>query len=451
MSRLTQTQFRTQPQVMVSMGRSHREGVGELTKHSARGLHQQAPQYFDEMLRDPTIRLACNVIIAMMQRQAWSIVATNDAYEPSAARLLEALNEHRETILRSSFRGLLRDGWRTFEVVYKIDPDFGDNTIEGVKPLRTDNTDPLAYEDTGEFAGVINIGEGNASEEIEIDENHCIFVNFDDEGYGDLGEALLHTAYLPYKRWEDCDIGARRYDQKIAGGFLLVEYPTGSSPFNSSGAINADPTENAIIARQVAESFESAGYACVPRNVDPDTGEPLPSAWNVKHIAASGGAQSEFITREKYLDALKLRAFGIPERAATEGTFGTKAEAEAHADIAVLINLDRHERIVQAVNRTIMRALNIANFNDPGACRLVLGRLDPVDRELFTGIFQSLMSDPMFGERIASQVDVETLLQNLNVPIHDVGETQNFGQDALFSELDITESDSFSTNPMEMQ
>jgi len=51
-------------------------------------------------------------------------------------------------------------------------------------------------------------------------------------------------------------------------------------------------------------------------------------------MSATNTSQGSFIDRQKYLDALKMRAFGLPERSILEGSHGTKAEADVHADIA---------------------------------------------------------------------------------------------------------------------
>lgn len=355
----------------------------------------RSQQIFDEMLRHPTIRLAVDIITAMLMRQPWTVEGEDSDY---CMEIWKQLEPHRETIIRSSLWGLLRDGWRCFEVWYE-----DGQAIAGIKPLRGTMTTPLVFEDTGEFAGVENV---STTQVVEIDAEHVIFVNFDNEYLGDLGEPLLRTAYGSYARWENCDEGAQRYDVKVAGGFLKVEYPIGE----------VDGVDNLETARTLALDFQAAGYGLIPRKVDPDTGEVMSGPWNVEHIAAGGGLQPNFIVREKYLDAMMLRAFGIPERTTTEGTFGTKAEAEAHADVAVIVNTDRHHRIITAVQHDIVERINEANLDDKDAARLVLGKLDPQDRDLFSSIFTSLMTDPVFGEKIADIVDVPMLLDKLNIP-----------------------------------
>lgn len=423
----TQTQTQAQAQApdkpkyvsgsqVVTSGRAEKSKNKSTLASKRRGDEDRV---FDEMLRDPTIRLAIDVVVAMLKRQEWSVEGSDPA---QCAHVLTALEPHREQIIRSGLRGALRDGWRAFEVAYRVDDESRLNTIAGVKPLRAKQTQPLVYEDTGEFAGVQNKGTSSerAQETIEIDERHSFLVNFDDDGFGDLSEPLLRVARGPYDRWENSDEGAQRYDKKVAGGFIFIQYPVGSTPYSANGGAE---TDNAVIAKDMALNFEAAGHACVPVRVDPETGETVDGPWKVEHVAASGGLQPNFVSRAKYLDALKLRALGVPERSVTEGTFGTKAESEAHADVAVLINVDRHERIVSSVDRGPVRELNLANWNDPKATRLVLAKLDPADRELFAQIFTSLMADPVFGEQIAAQVSVDELLDKLNVPKHEPGDT----------------------------
>lgn len=418
--------FKTAPQVLVSGGGE--KGKAKLTP-TQRSTYKLV-KVFDEMLRDPTIRLAVAVVTAMLKRQPWTV-------EGPDAEINEYVRDQiwpfRERIIRSGFRGYLRDGWRSFEVVYGVSDD-GLYTIDGVKALKSNQTEVLVYEDTGDLAGVINTA---GRDPVQIDELHTLLINFDDEGYGDLGEALLNVAVVPHDKWKKSDEGAQRYDEKVAGGFLFIQYPVGTTPYSRR---NGEETENAEIMTDLAESFKAAGYGGVPVIVDPDTGEVKSTGWKVEHVSAGGGLQPNFVARAKYLDALKLRTFGLPERAVTEGVAGTKAEAEAHGDIAVLVNLDRHERIVSDVDRQIVRAFNFANYEDETICSLVLGRLDPEDRSLFSTIFQSLMTDPVFGEQIASQVDVATLLEKLNVPTRAIDEVME-EDDALEQEEPVGEEE----------
>ncbi len=404
-------EFKSGRQVVVSSNGWGGRGVGGATlPHTAR----LSDRDFNLMLRDPTIKLAVDVIVAMLMQQPWTIEGQDaDICDFTWAQL----EPYKEYIIRSSFRGLLKDGWRSFETRYDIeDVDFKGGksrrqVLTGIKSLRTCLTDILVDDKTGDFLGVENT-DRNGKKEI-IDKDHVLWVNFDDEGYGDLGDPLLRVPQESWQKWNACDSGAQRYDDKVAGGFTWIQYPVGSTAITDGGP----KIDHAELARRLGEAYKSAGYGATPVDTDPETGEIAESAWKMERVTDGGGLQPSFVVRLKYLDALKLRAFGIPERATTEGTFGTKAEAEAHADVAIIINLERHKRITQAVTTHILEPFNRSNWGKPGACRLLLGKLSPDDRALFSTIFTALMTDPVFGEQIAGQVDIQAMLEKLNVPV----------------------------------
>lgn len=395
--------FKTGPQVAVPSFSANKKKGGKLNKRP-----EINKVLFDRMMRDPTIRLAVDIIVAMLMRQPWGVEKGDPDYNEQVMKMIEP---RREMMIRSTIRGLLRAGWRGFEVVYgQVDSV---DCIIGIKALKNDITTPLAFADTGEFAGFENKGYGQYTETV-IDAEHCIFVNFDDEGCGDLPDPLLKSVEGPFEKHEKCDEGAQRYDEKVAGGFLFGTYPVGATAYSVEGGAE---TDNAVIFQGMIAAITSSGWAGVPVKIDPETGEVRgKDAWSLEHIAAGGGLQPNFIARLKYLDALKLRAFGIPERATVEGQFGTKAEAAAHGDIAVLINLGRAGILLRAINDGPLRAINLSNHGDPDYCKLALGELPPEDRKLFGDIFTSLMGDPIFGDEVATSIDVKQLLKKLNVP-----------------------------------
>ena len=413
--------FKTGPQVFVgSNGHlpfTYPNGLnsGRITRLSA--YQSQLEVYFTEMLRDPTIKLAVDVITAMLMQQPWSVEGPN---EEVCNYVWAQVEPNRKSIIRSSLRGYLRNGWRVFETAYGFanDTKLGmRQTVRGIKSLRASVTDVLVDSETGDVVGAENRADPYAP--VIIDRDHIIFVNFDDEGYGDYGEALLRSAHRPWEKWNTCDAGAERYDAKIAGGFLHLKYPEGTTKYGE----DATEVDNSIIAAEFLKAVRSSGYGSTPVKIDENDGDPkLLDAWKLEHVSASSSGQPAFIMRLKYLDALKLRVFGIPERSTTEGTFGTKAEAEAHADIAILVNLQRHERIIEAVNPYLIEPFNQSNFGEAGACRLKLGKLDPHDRDLFQTIFTALMGDPVLGDDVAKRVDIEMLLEKLDIPTIQVGD-----------------------------
>lgn len=414
-------EFQTSAQVFVSSNGFgpvilNNTPTGKKVSRLSTKYRRRREKYYDEMLRDPTIRLAVDLIVALLMQQDWTIEGDNEQY---CQYTWSQLNPFRKMLIRSSIRGQLKDGWRVFECAFglDVDPILGlRQTATGMKALRSAVTDVLVDTETGEVVGAENRASAPTSAEgVILDREHIIFVNFDDDGYGDYGEELLRSVSGPHEKWQNCDEGAQRYDNKVAGGFLHLKYPEGTTKYAKN---NNEETNNAVIANDFLESIRASGYAATPVKVDDnDGGDPvLTDVWKLEHVAAAGSLQPSFITRLKYLDALKLRLFGIPERSTTEGTFGTKAESEAHADIAVLINTQRHERIIDAVNAYWIPAFCLSNFANAGACKLVLGKLKPQDRELFSTIFTALMTDPILGDDVSKKVDVEQLLEKLDIP-----------------------------------
>lgn len=421
--------YRTKSQVQGNRGTVRVGGAGtdRLTAN-----RRSTDRIFDRMLRHPTIRLAVDVITAMMMQQQWSMDGPDEKVNEY---MLDQLNAHRKKLIRSSLLGMLVSGWRVFETSY----GFAQNanlglrqTIEGVKALKSTRTEPLVDSETGELVGFENTDRFGHT--TLVDRDHMILVNPDEEGFGELSDPQFRVSEGPFSKWEKCDEGAARYDEKVAGGFLWIKYPVGTTPFSENG--NAE-TDNSKIAAALGASYKAAGWGATPVRVeeDGDGTQTLLEAWKAEIVSAAGGLQPGFITRLKYLDALMLRAFGIPERSVTEGTFGTKAEAEAHADIAILVNTSRHDVIVDSVNEYAVRPLNRANWGDPKATTLVLGKLDPTSRELFSQIFTALMADPMLGHDVSQRVSIEQLLEKLSIPTKPIEQIQKeaFNNQALFA------------------
>lgn len=371
---------------------------------------------FKRILRHPTVNLASRVVTAMLLSQPWIMEGDDDDWCNYAYSNIEP---YRTMLVRSAMRGILMQGWRVLELAYDTIEDAPiiggtQNTLVGMKALRNGLTQPLIYEDTGEFAGVYSTdAKGNT---VSIDTDHLIFVNADEDYIGSLGEPQLRDVQETFRKWEKCDKVAQRYDEKVAGGMLAIGYPQGNFDVDQ-GDGSTEKTNAADVAKIMADGAKGSGYLLYPRKPDPETGEYKDGDWKLEHIMSSGsGLQPNFIAREKYLDALMLRVFGIPERAVTEGSFGTKAEAEAHSAIAFLTNLDRSEFIMHGTNEGFVKPFNRACVGDEKACRLKLGDMTEANIALFGSIFTQMLKDPNSAVETYARVDIEQLMDKAGVP-----------------------------------
>lgn len=411
--------FKSGPQVLLNRGQIYPvEATGKAGKAGKARLTSfklASDREFDRMLRQPTIKLASKVVTAMLLAQPW-VIESED--EDIANFVYKQIETYRTLLVRSAVRGMLKSGWRAFELAYETVDDAPivggvKNMLVGVKALRNVLTDVLIWEDNGDFAGV-EVRDTNGGL-VEVDSDHTILVNADEEYFGGLGEPGLRDAQETSRKWDRCDTGAQRYDDKVAGGFLAVGYPMGKFDVEVDGTIVKK--DGAVIAKAFAEQIKASGYGLYPRRPDPETGEYKDGDWKFDHVMAGGaGLQPNFIARLKYLDALLLRVFGLPERSLTEGSFGTKAEAEAHGAMAFLANLERAEFIVHGVNQGFVKTTNRANFGDENACSLKLGEMSTEDKALYSSIFIALLKDPNFSVKTITKVDVEELMDKLDIP-----------------------------------
>jgi hypothetical protein len=207
---------------------------------------------------------------------------------------------------------------------------------------------------------------------------------------------------VPYDGWNAVNDTADKYDKKIAGSHWVIQYPVGSTEFNG------ESVDNFIIAQNLIQSLESSGAIAVPRNIDQvltDLNKDSPNAWQIEILSDQTNQQSNFIDRLKYYDNLKVRALGFPERSVVEGKFGTKAEAEVHSDLAVVIADYRHAKITEQISYQAVNDLLRYNYGREAVGTVFL-KPSPIADDLrifLRQVFLTLM-----------QHDPETALRKIN-------------------------------------
>jgi hypothetical protein len=176
------------------------------------------------------------------------------------------------------------------------------------------------------------------------------------------GYPLLEDVKTTVEKWEDCEVGAQRYDRKMAGNHIVVYYPMGRSLYGGK----LIPNEQ--IAREVLHGMESSGTMMIPTSgktfiegmVQADTDA---ASWKVELLESRGGRAVQFTDRLRYLDSCKARAMHIPERAILEGQFGTKAEAQGHQDILTVLLENLDYQITQELNEQVVDHLVELNYS----------------------------------------------------------------------------------------
>lgn len=367
-----------------------------------------------EMRRDPTIAFVRDLYMAPILGAEWTVVSDSPEYQDGVEIVYDALMPRKDKLLRDCLRGLIDFGWQVFERVQDFDAD-GQIVLKDLKPLLHDITEVL-IDETGRFVGAYNTSATMRSP-VELAADECVLIYRDAEGTNWYGEAMMYRAEGPFDSWNECEAAAKRYDTKIAGAHWVIHYPTGKTE------VDGIEEDNFIIAQNMLKALESSGKIIVPNKVlqwvtDLNTIDPMKMAWRIELLSAPGSAEASFVGRQRYLDSLKARALGIPERAALEGQFGTRAEAEAHADFAISNIEMGHKEIINQLNQQISDPLLEMNMGSEyvGKVRLVALPLSDWKRAQMRQLYMSYFNSPAGQERELERLDWDAMREQLSLP-----------------------------------
>jgi hypothetical protein len=233
-------------------------------------------------------------------------------------------------------------------------------------------------------------------------------------------------------------LAADRYDTKIAGSHWVIHYPVGSSPYNNSDT----DVNNYDIAVDILNKLVASGKIVIPRKIsqyieDLNTVK-AEDAWKIEILSDAGKGATQFIERMKYLDALKARGIGTPERAVFEGQFGTKAESEAQADFAIVNIESRHLLVTQAVNDQIVDLALDLNWgrNARGTVFIKPIPLTDEKKKWLQELYLNFLSNPDIMADEFTNVDMATLRKKIAVPEESLGQRiQDVVQEALIDKM----------------
>ena len=147
--------------------------------------------------------------------------------------------------------------------------------------------------------------------------------------------------------------------------------------------------------------------------------------WKIELLGAPGSAESSFVGRQQYHDKLKVRGIGLPERAVIEGEFGTKAEAEAHADFAIDSLEMSHEEILEDLNNTLIDDLLRLNFGKSfvGKVRVQAAPLADDKKQMIRELYTNLLNSEEYSKQEYAVLDRDAIREHLKVPV--IADAQN--------------------------
>ena len=396
------TEERTKPQVLVLLG----DEVGN-TKMLGQNISASTYKTYRKMRKHPTIAFARWLVTAPVISSAWAFEANDSAPEGAKEFIDTTLQSLRLHLLRTVLNGWVDFGWQGFEVVYQVDTN-GKVKPRKLKALLQDNTTILVEPSTGAYAGLLNEFDDDA---IVLESQDTLCFSFEPEGNDLYGSSMLENIRAQYDQWETISEAANRFDEKIAGTHLLIYFPPGFTE------VDGEDKDNAEIAREIMTSWQSTGQVCVPTAISPSASDPGGS-WKIELLSDTSGQGGKFIERMSYIDKLFVRGLGLPERAALEGEYGTKADASEHADFAIMNMELRHQEVAQTVNWHLVDRLLEWNYGEQykGTVYLVPAPISDQQRAWLRKLYMQLLGSPDAAVLESESVDIEALRDAAGVP-----------------------------------
>jgi DNA-binding ferritin-like protein len=380
------------------------------------------------MRTHPTIALVRMLSVAPVIAANWSIESSDGVPEGAVDTIREQVLPLRPLILEEAMlHGLIDFGWVAFEKIFEVKN--GKVVLTRLKPLLPDIS-TIMIGMKGEFAGIRQTGP--LAHIVDLDVEKCLLTSFAVEGSNWYGNPRMENARLIYNKWMECDVGAARYDKKIAGAHWVIYYPPGET----GGQDNFD------IAMGIMASMEASGSVVVPSTTaafldELNNSTDTKRAWEISFIEDAGGKQATFCDRLRYLDSLMARALITPERAVTEGQMGTKAEAGIHADAASTAMDLEHQHVARLINWHLVNQLLRLNYGPDAenTVWIVPAPMDDTSLAFLREVYKGFLTNPVLCADEYPNIDKEALRERIGVPALAVEEREEK------NELDLQPAD----------
>lgn len=377
---------------------------------------------YREMRKNPTIALGRAILTGPVAAGQWTVQSKNGVSDDLVEFVRDEFLSRRQSFMETVMYGQIDFGWQSFEKVFEFDADDGRIHLRKLKALLHDITQVLV-DGNGGFIGLAQV-----RDHVTVPLEQSLLISFRVEGTQWYGQSLLENARHAYNAWIETDAGAARYATKISGSHWFIQHPFGST-IDETGAT----VENKDIAIKMLTALRSVGGGDIAVGKAADPGK----QWDVELKGdPGGGAVTTFVPRNEYLDRQMIRGLLVPERAALEGRYGTRADAEAHADIAItgMELADRH--ITTILNWHCVDQLLAANFGEDarGSVWLESAPLVDTQRESLMKVYDAILRNPGGFLEEFGQIDTDAIKDKIGVPksqeIAEAGTTPLDGVDA---------------------
>lgn len=371
---------------------------------------------YRKMRLNPTIALARSVAAAPLRSSSISIEGDKDVPQDIKDFVDVQLSSFWPELLRNILFAL-DYGWQPFEKVWGVEN--GKYIYKKFKSLLVDKTQLNLDQKTGKFAGL-------KQDNVNLPPQNCyVFTNEQecDNFYGrSRHENIRATAWLA---WEKTLERFGKYLGKIAGITPMMKYPPGQS-LDKTGAIK----DNFDIATALLASLGRGDGIAMPDVPPKWIGDNLDAlvragldlsklkAWEISFLETGRDHSQGFSAALRHLESMMMRGWLVPERVATEGQMGTKAESATQTETAMAITDVLFDDIIRSVNWYIVNPLLVYNFGPQYENKVYIkkGGLAPELQEFYRKVMERVLGEPINLGFFAQWTDIDAILDTLQWP-----------------------------------
>jgi len=387
------------------------------------------------MRNQPTIALARAVANGPIRQAKFTVEADDGVPEDR----IEFIQETWDRLERQTIHDLLysRDyGWQAFEKVFEQNPESGMQELAKLKMLLPELTSVVLKKATGVYNGLLNGKRSGGlgmvgGNRIPLPPEKTFWFTGEREGSNWYGESEMERARSAYNNWLETDARSNRYMTSVAGPIPMVQYPEGEAEDATGQQIS-----NFTIATNILEGLSKCKGVAMP-NIIAAYADQLANAgadptklqaWSIGFVEASGQHGQEFLDQKRAYETDMMRAWLVPERTATEGTHGTKAESETQGDLVIVTAETILADMVLATNRWVIDQLLVLNYGmaAKGTVRIVVEEIDREKKKLLQAIIQNTLGNPTNVDLLLDLADMEAIFDLVGLPpAQDVADSIN--------------------------
>jgi len=364
------------------------------------------------MRANPTLGLARAVANIPIRTAKWGIQSDDDVPD----EIEQFIKDQIDYIWPGLMQYILdaRDyGFQAFEKVYGYED--GRYVLRKLKALIPDKTLVQVDKETGAFRGLKQEG-------VVLPETNVFWYTYQGDPGNYYGRSQFENSRATaWKMWQEITSKALFYVGKIAGVLPVVHYPVGES-LDASGSTQS----NFDIATAILAKLGSGHGIATPNELPPWAQDLARSgidptalmSWRVSFLETKGQHATGLTTMLRYWDSCLMRSWLVPERAAVEGQYGTKAEASVHQDLSLSLAELVFEDILRHVNWYIVNPLLLINFGPQyeDKVKVIMSGLTATAKAFLQKVLAQVLSAPSNIDLLQLWLDIDVVLDSLGVP-----------------------------------